>query len=225
MYLTTPGAAYRAERGDGRETLGFVPELSDDLCCGPDNRGVAVHDDKVFVATLDALIALNNRTGVVWETGSRIDDGYSETMAPLAYRGKVVVGVDGGEYGIRGSSPPSMREREGCGWHTIPGPARATAGGGVAPTDPYGTSLGRDISSGGAGKRLEAWKRAGGGHHDAGLRPTTNTLYVVVENPAPALDAAARPGDNLYTGSIVALDGDTGRCDGSSSTSRTTSGT
>src|SRR3984957_13511616 len=74
-------------------------------CCGPNNRGVAVYQDKVYVGTLDAmLVALDAKTGnVVWK--QQIADptlGYSETMAPTAVDGKILIGTNGGEYGIRG---------------------------------------------------------------------------------------------------------------------------
>ena len=75
------------------------------FCCGPNNRGVAVYDDKVYVGTLDAkLVALDAKTGdVVWQ--QQVGDpekGYSETMAPTAVDGKILIGTNGGEYGIRG---------------------------------------------------------------------------------------------------------------------------
>ena len=75
------------------------------ICCGPGNRGVAIADDKVFMATLDArLVALDRKTGtVVWNT--QIDDhkaGYSATLAPLIVKDKILVGIAGGEYGVRG---------------------------------------------------------------------------------------------------------------------------
>ena len=74
-------------------------------CCGPNNRGVAVAGDRVFLATLDAkLLALDAKTGqLVWET--QIADpelGYSETMAPTVVDDKILIGTNGGEYGIRG---------------------------------------------------------------------------------------------------------------------------
>ena len=74
-------------------------------CCGPNNRGVAAYGDKVFMGTLDArLIALNAKTGkLVWDTKIADPDlGYSETMAPTAVNGKILIGTNGGEYGIRG---------------------------------------------------------------------------------------------------------------------------
>lgn len=107
MYLTTPGSQVIAlNAATGEKLWQYVPRLGTTIfCCGPNNRGVAAYRDKVYVGTLDArLIALNNRTGqVVWE--AQVDDptaGYSITQAPLAYRGKVLTGIGGGEYGIRG---------------------------------------------------------------------------------------------------------------------------
>ncbi|HEX7118737.1 MAG TPA: PQQ-binding-like beta-propeller repeat protein [Longimicrobiales bacterium] len=223
MYITTPESHVVAlNAATGQRLWEYVPELETTmLCCGPDNRGVAVHDDKVFVATLDArLIALNNRTGaVVWE--ARVadpEDGYSETMAPLAYDGKVLVGVDGGEYGIRGfvAAYDARTGKEVWRWYTIPEPGDSGTGwwGRWTPTDPYGASLGRDILFEREvwEERRDAWEHGGGSVSTTpAYDPATNTLYVVVENPAPALDGAVRPGDNLYTGSIVALDGATGK--------------
>src|SRR5690606_34813219 len=97
------------------------------------------------------LIALHNRTGeVVWET--RIadpEDGYSETMAPLAFDGRVVIGVDGSEYGIRGFVAAFDAEtgKEEWRWHTTAAPGDRNGGwwGEWKATDPFGTPLGRDI--------------------------------------------------------------------------------
>src|SRR3954447_12839829 len=75
------------------------------FCCGPNNRGVAVYGDMVYLATLDArLVALDAKTGKkVWDVEiADPEDGYSETMAPTAVDGKILIGTNGGEYGIRG---------------------------------------------------------------------------------------------------------------------------
>ena len=74
-------------------------------CCGPNNRGVAVYEDKVYLATLDSkLVALDAKTGnKVWQSDIADPElGYSETMAPTVVKGKVLIGTNGGEYGIRG---------------------------------------------------------------------------------------------------------------------------
>lgn len=223
LYLTTPESHVVAlNAATGEKLWEFIPELETvQLCCGPDNRGVAAYGDKVFVATLDArLIALNNRTGqVVWQTRvADPDDGYSETMAPLAYDGKVLVGVDGGEYGIRGfvAAYDATTGKEAWRWHTIAAPGDSAAGwwGRWAATDPFGTPLGRDLlfEQQNRSEYRDTWKRGGGSVTTTpAYDPASNTLFIVVENPAPLLDGAVRPGDNLYSGSIVALDGDTGR--------------
>ena len=90
-----------------QEIWHFKPKLGPvtTFCCGPNNRGVAVYDDKVYVGTLDAkLVALDAKTGsVVWQQQlADPEKGYSETMAPTAVDGKILIGTNGGEYGIRG---------------------------------------------------------------------------------------------------------------------------
>ncbi|HEX7051049.1 MAG TPA: PQQ-binding-like beta-propeller repeat protein [Longimicrobiales bacterium] len=222
MYLSTPESHVVALNAvTGERLWEFIPLLETvTVCCGPENRGVAVYGDRVYVGTLDArVIALNNRTGeVVWETAlADPEDGYSVTMAPLAYAGKVVVGVDGGEYGIRGFVVALDAEtgKEVWRWHTIPAPGQGSGGwwGEWKDATPFGTSLHRDIAGEqeNRGEHLESWKRGGGGVRTTpAYDPTTQMLYLVVGHPAPSLDGRQRPGDNLYTGSIVALDGSTG---------------
>ena len=108
MFVTTSYShVYALDAETGAEIWHYKPKLSQltTLCCGPNNRGVAIYDDKVFVATLDAkLVALDAKTGsVVWQ--QQVGDpekGYGETMAPIAVKGKILIGTAGGEYGIRG---------------------------------------------------------------------------------------------------------------------------
>ena len=108
MYVTTSYShVYALDAKTGQEIWHYKPKLGPvtTFCCGPNNRGVAVYDDKVYVGTLDAkLVALDAKTGaVVWE--EQVGDpekGYSETMAPTAVDGKILIGTNGGEYGIRG---------------------------------------------------------------------------------------------------------------------------
>ena len=108
MYVTTSYShVYAIDAKTGQEIWHFKPKLGPvtTFCCGPNNRGVAVYNDKVYVATLDAkLVALNAKTAsVVWE--KQVGDpekGYSETIAPTAVKGKILIGTNGGEYGIRG---------------------------------------------------------------------------------------------------------------------------
>jgi len=108
MYVTTSFShVYALDAKTGTELWHYKHAMGPvtTYCCGPNNRGVAVFEDKVFLATLDSkLVALNAKTGtVVWQ--STIADpelGYSETMAPTVINGKVLIGTNGGEYGIRG---------------------------------------------------------------------------------------------------------------------------
>jgi len=223
MYVTTPESHVVAlNAATGQKLWEYVPALEDTrLCCGPDNQGVAAYDDKVYVATLDArVVALDHRTGaVVWET--RIadpEDGYSQTMAPLAYDGKIFVGVSGAEYGIRGfvAALDARTGEEVWRWHTVAAPGDEPVGwhGEWKETDPFGAPLQRDIlyEQELVDDYSETWKRGGGSVRSTpAYDPRTRTLYVTVGGPAPSLDGAVRPGDNLYTGSIVALDGTTGK--------------
>jgi len=223
MYLTTPQSGVIAlHAATGEKIWEFRPEIRrTQLCCGPNNRGVSIYGDHVHVATLDArLIALDRRSGqVVWDTEvADPADGYSLTMAPLAFDGKVFVGVSGADYGLRGfvSAYDAATGELVWRWYTIPAPGEAPNGwwGEWRDTDPFGTPLGRDIAAErkDSATYRDAWKRGGGAvWMTPAYDPATKTLYFSVGNPAPSLDGRVRPGDNLYTGSIVALDGQTGK--------------
>ena len=108
MFVTTSfNHVYALNAKTGEEYWHYKHKMGPitTYCCGPNNRGVAVSGDKVYMATLDAkLVALNAKTGsVVWETEiADPEKGYSETMAPTAVDGKILIGTNGGEYGIRG---------------------------------------------------------------------------------------------------------------------------
>lgn len=200
MYVTTHAATMALDALTGKQiwkkVLQYPKETPRVACCGIVNRGVAILDGKLFRTTLDAhVIAINAKTGEeVWRTKS-IDfrTGYSMTVAPLIANGVVIVGISGGEYGIRGyieGYDPNSGKRL---WRTYTVPA---------PGEP-----GADTWKDGG----DAWKRGGGpawltGSYD----PELNTVYWGVGNPAP-WNAGIRPGDNLYTGSILALDPKTGK--------------
>lgn len=164
------------------------------LCCGRASRGAAVYGNLVFYATLDAhLIALDLETGqVVWDvTVADAEHGYSMSGAPLVADGKIIVGVGGGEFGIRGFldayDPPTGKRL----WrfHTVP-----------LPGEPGG----------------ETWpagraKRGGGSTWVTGAYdPQLRLVYWGVGNPGPDFAPDIRPGDNLYTESVIALDVDQG---------------
>jgi len=164
------------------------------VCCGANNRGVAVLGDKVFMGTLDAhLVALDATNGKpLWRVQvGDVDRAYSITMAPLAVRDKVLVGVGGGEFGIRGyvAAYDAETGEEAWRFYTIPGPGEPG----------HETWSGDDWQYGGA----PVWIT---GSYD----PELNLTYWGVGNPGPDWNAAQRPGDNLYSDAVVALDADTG---------------
>jgi alcohol dehydrogenase (cytochrome c) len=222
MYITTAESRVVALNAvTGHELWRFTPHIERfALCCGPNNRGVAVLGNHVFVATIDGnLMALDNRTGeLVWET--RVGDpaeGYSITMAPLAFGDRVVVGVSGGKYGIRGfvAAYEAGSGNEVWRFYTIPAPDEAPNGwwGEWLEIDPFGTALDRNIARERAdsARYQDGWRRGGGAvWMTPAYDPASNTLFFSVGNPSPPLDGIIRPGDNLYTGSIVAVDGATG---------------
>lgn len=185
------------------------------FCCGPNNRGVAVYEDKVFMATLDArLVALDAKSGsLLWNT--EVGDpelGYSETMAPTAVNGKILIGTNGGEYGIRGFVKAYDANSGKLLWtfNTIP----ENSVGVWATKDATGRDMHRDIKAEKAAlKKLgDPYKTLGGGvWQNPAVDIKTNKIYFVVGNPSPDLDGSIRPGDNLYTDSLVAVDLDTGK--------------
>ena len=158
LYYTAPNSmAFAVDARTGKELWRYVPELpvprgfhALPLCCGRTNRGVALLGDKVFLATLDArLVALRTRDGrVVWE--SRIADpldGYSETMAPVVADGKVIIGVSGGEFGVRGFVDAYDAETGRRVWRswTVPSPEEGGWWGKWATTTPDGDRLAPSI--------------------------------------------------------------------------------
>ena len=166
-------------------------------CCGHVNRGLAILGAKVFLGTLDAhVVALDAKTGsVVWNvTAADYRNGYSFTVAPLAVKNLVVIGVSGGEYGVRGfidAYDAATGERK---WrfYTVP-----------APGEPGHESWeGDSWKVGGA----PAWNT---GTYDA----ATNQIFWPTGNPAPSNRGAGRAGDNLYSNSLLALNADTGKLD------------
>jgi alcohol dehydrogenase (cytochrome c) len=164
------------------------------VCCGRVNRGVAVHGNRVFMGTIDGrVVALNAKTGAVeWNVQiDRPEAGYSITVAPLVVKDKLILGPAGGEYGIRGyilALDPNTG-KELWRFYTIPEPGKP----------------GSDTWSG------EAWKRGGGPIWTTGTYdPDLNLTYWGVGNPGPDWNGDGRPGDNLYTDSVIALDPDTG---------------
>ena len=185
------------------------------VCCGPNNRGVAVLGDKVFLGTLDAqLVALDAKSGsLLWK--AQVGDpelGYSETMAPTAVNGKVLIGTNGGEYGIRGFVKAYDANSGKLLWTFLTIPENSV--GVWATKDATGRDMHRDIAAEKAAlKKLgDPYKTLGGGvWQNPAVDLKTNRIFFVVGNPSPDLDGSIRPGDNLYTDSLVSVDLDTGK--------------
>ena len=218
MYVTTSfDHVYALNAKTGEEYWHYKHAMGPvtTYCCGPNNRGVAVYDDKVYLATLDSkLVALDAKTGsIVWQT--QIADptlGYSETMAPTAVNGKILIGTNGGEYGVRGFVRAYDAKTGKLAWNfdTIP----ENSVGVWAIADAAGKDLHRDIAAEKAqlAKTGDPYKTLGGGvWQNPSVDLKTNRIYFVVGNPSPDLDGAIRPGDNLYTESLVSVDLDTGK--------------
>jgi len=197
MFITTPWDHVMAyDATNGKELWSYTANLGyNTLCCGPENRGVAVADGKVFFATLDAhLIALNAYTGQVeWNTqvaDSR--DAFSITMAPQIYNGKLLVGSSGAEFPTRNfvAAFDANTGKEIWKFYTIPDPSQP----------------GGDTWSG------DSWKTGGGSMWNTpAIDPARGLAIFAVGNPNPDNYGPSRLGANAYTDSIVAVHIDTGK--------------
>jgi alcohol dehydrogenase (cytochrome c) len=200
MYITEPPSTVTAlDVRTGRMLWTWTPEMPQNVWVPslfPVNRGVAVLDDLVFVGTLDAqLAALDAKTGALrWIV--RVADntlGYGITSAPLVLKDRVITGVAGAEAGIRGFIDAYDAKTGKLLWrtHTVPGPGEP----------------GHDTWGG-----TDAWKTGGGSTWLTGsYDPELNLLYWPTGNPSPDYNGDVRPGDNLYTCSLLALDPETGK--------------
>jgi len=198
MYTSgPPGQVFALDARTGLEIWRYErrQKVVNPYQTNPFNRGVAVLGDRVFFGTLDAaMVALDARTGrVLWET--QVADtmkGYSITEAPLAIQGKVIVGVAGGEFGIRGfiDALDAATGKRMWRFYTIPGPR----------------DLGNQTWDG------DSWKQGSGATWLTGsYDPELKQLYWAVGNPGPDMNGDVRKGDNLFTCSVVALDPETGK--------------
>ncbi len=200
MFVSTPQKqVFALEAATSRVLWRYQRPLPEGVVLlHPTSRGVALYDDMVFLAGNDAvLIALNARTGEeVWTT--KVADnsqGYYMTMAPLVANGKVMVGVSGGEYGVRGFVAAFDLSTGKPLWHTYAVPAPGEPG---SETWPKG----------------DQWKTGGApiwitGNYD----PETNLSFWGTGNGGPWM-GDQRPGDNLYTSSVIAVDVATGAIKG-----------
>ncbi|WP_419816617.1 PQQ-dependent dehydrogenase, methanol/ethanol family [Glacieibacterium sp.] len=198
MYVAgSPGEVQAIDARTGLRIWRFVrkQDVVNPYQINPSNRGVAVMDGRVFVGTLDnLLIALDARTGrQLWEQRiANTLEGFTITGAPLAVAGKVMVGVGGGEYGLRAflDSFDAATGKHLWRFNTVPGPGEP--GNETWPGD--------------------TWQRGGAGVWLTGsYDPSLKLLYYGIGNPAPSFNVAVRAGDNLYSDSVVALDLETGK--------------
>lgn len=217
MYITTAfNHVYALNARTGEQIWHFKHKMGPitTYCCGPNNRGVAVYGDMLYMGTLDAkLLGLDAKTGkLVWET--QIADpelGYSETMAPSVVNGKVLIGTNGGEYGVRGFVKAFDWKTGELLW-TFYSTAEDSVGV-WATHDATGRDMHRDIEAEKAALAVQGdpYKTLGGGvWQNPAVDLERNRIYFVAGNPSPDLDGSLRPGDNLYTNSLVAVDLDSG---------------
>jgi alcohol dehydrogenase (cytochrome c) len=198
MYISDPPSDVTAlDLRTGRPIWHYRRSIPEGVpvCCGQVNRGVAALDDQIFVGTIDShLVALDAKTGRVrWDV--EVADwklAYTITAAPLAVKDKIIVGIAGAEYGVRGFLDAYDAKTGKRAWRFWTTPATGEPG--------------NETWSG------DSWKRGGAttwvtGSYDPGL----NLIYWGTGNPGPDYDGAARLGDNLYSDAVIALDAETGK--------------
>ncbi|MBI4005720.1 MAG: PQQ-binding-like beta-propeller repeat protein [Gammaproteobacteria bacterium] len=221
MYVTTSfNHVYALDAETGKEKWHYKHSMGPitTYCCGPNNRGVFPYGNMVYMGTLDAkLVALDAKSGSkVWE--AQVGDpelGYSETMAPTAVDGKILIGTNGGEYGIRGFVKAYDAATGKLLWHFHSIPENSV--GVWAENDATGLYMHRDIAAEKTAlqKLGDPYKTLGGGvWQNMAIDRDNGRVYFVAGNPSPDLYGAIRPGDNLYTNSLVSIDLNTGekRC-------------
>ncbi|MBR1174468.1 methanol/ethanol family PQQ-dependent dehydrogenase [Bradyrhizobium sp. KB893862 SZCCT0404] len=198
IYVTSHNATMAVDAKTGKQIwkskIEYPAETPRIVCCGIINRGAALYDGKVFRTTLDAnVIALDAKDGKeLWrQKAADIKEGYSMTVAPLVADGVVITGISGAEFGTRGFidgwDPATGKHL----WrtHSIP-----------SPEEPGGDTW-----------KGDTWKLGGGSTWITGsYDPELNTVYWGIGNPGP-FNSAVRPGDNLYTCSVLAMDPKTGK--------------
>jgi alcohol dehydrogenase (cytochrome c) len=198
MFVTSANDAYALDAQTGREIWHYSRPVTEGLIDDASqhhNRGVGIWRNRIYLETDNAhLLCLDARSGhLIWDVP--YTDGnknYGATSAPLVVKDKVVVGTSGGDDGVRGFVSAFDAETGKIAWRfwTIPGPGEF--GSASWPGDMY-------LHGGGT-----TWMP---GTFD----PELNTLYWGTSNPSPDFDGGPRPGDDLYTDCVLALDPDTGK--------------
>ena len=192
---------FALDAGTGEVLWTYEPHLPPDplgevVCCGWDNRGVAIGEGMVFVSQLNGNeVALDQTTGKVkWQVNiEKASKGFSITSAPLYYNGKVYVGGSGGEYGIRGRLTALNAQTGKMEWRFWTTPSPSETGGNTWP------------------KGTDAYKEGGASiWNTPTVNPETGMIFFSTSNASPWL-GASREGENLFTASIVALDAETGK--------------
>ncbi|HTS63708.1 MAG TPA: PQQ-binding-like beta-propeller repeat protein [Candidatus Acidoferrales bacterium] len=200
LYVTGPNQVFALDTLTGEPFWHYSrplsPGLTGDARLGT-NRGVAILRDKVFFVTDNAhLLALDRATGgVLWETAlapvSNEHHEYGGTVAPLIAADLVIAGVAGADHGIRGFVAAFRADTGALAWRRWTVPRRGEPG--------IDTWQGKEPITGGGSTWLT-------GSYD----PSTGTLFWATGNPWPDSDDRDRPGDNLYTDCVLALDAGTG---------------
>ena len=176
-------------------TLEYRPSADAGPCCGRVSRGLSILGDTLFMGTIDAhVLAIDAKTGkILWNIeAARAADKFSITHAPLVIKDKILLGVAGGDRGVRAfiAAFNAKDGQELWRFYTIPGPGEP----------------GHDTWSG------ESWKTGGAAVWNTGAYDAdANLVYFGTGNPWPDRDGSVRLGDNLYSDSVVALDPDTGK--------------
>ncbi|MEZ2126886.1 MULTISPECIES: methanol/ethanol family PQQ-dependent dehydrogenase [unclassified Sinorhizobium] len=219
VHAPFPNTVYALDlNNDGKILWKYEPKQDPNvipiMCCDTVNRGVAYGDGKIFLYQADTtLTALDAKTGkVVWQAKNGEDvaggKGESGTSAPMVFKDKVLVGISGGEFGVRGHATAYNIKDGSVAWRAYStGPDSETLMDGEKTTQ-LGKPVGKD--SGVSSWEGEQWKQGGGttwGWY--AFDPKLNLVYYGTGNPS-TWNPVQRPGDNKWSMTIFARDADTG---------------